>query len=106
MSQRSSLRDKHEHMGEREMTQIRSFIGATRRPGELGVHSLDEFNLIVPDMKVAETFYGEFGLELQPRGNRMEIRTQVHNQSKAFASACRISASACSKTTSRASKTG
>jgi catechol 2,3-dioxygenase-like lactoylglutathione lyase family enzyme len=66
-------------MGEREMTQIRSFIGATRRPGELGVHSLDEFNLIVPDMKVAETFYGEFGLELQPRGNRMEIRTQGHN---------------------------
>jgi catechol 2,3-dioxygenase-like lactoylglutathione lyase family enzyme len=79
MSRRSGLRDKHEHMGEREMTQIRSFIGATRRPGELGVHSLDEFNLIVPDMKVAETFYGEFGLELQPRGNRMEIRTQVHN---------------------------
>jgi catechol 2,3-dioxygenase-like lactoylglutathione lyase family enzyme len=79
MSQRSSLRDKHEHMGEREMTQIRSFIGATRRSGELGVHSLDEFNLIVPDMKVAETFYGEFGLELQPRGNRMEIRTQGQN---------------------------
>jgi hypothetical protein len=87
------------------MTQIRSFIGATRRPGELGVHSLDEFNLIVPDMKVAETFYGEFGLELQPRGNRMEIRTQVHNH-RWVASGCRISASACSKTTSRASKTG
>jgi hypothetical protein len=33
------------------MTQIRGFIGATRRPGQLGVHSLDEFVLVVPDMK-------------------------------------------------------
>jgi catechol 2,3-dioxygenase len=62
------------------MTQIRSFVGATRRPGELGIHSLDEFNLVVPDMKLAEVFYGEFGLELQARGNRMEVRTYGHGQ--------------------------
>ena len=54
-----------EDKGEGEMTQIRGFIGATRRSGELGVHSLDEFNLVVPDMKLAEMFYGEFGLELR-----------------------------------------
>src|SRR6202048_4503666 len=55
------------------MTQIRGFIGATRRPGELGIHSLDGFNLVVPDMKLAETFYGEFGLELRARGNRINV---------------------------------
>jgi hypothetical protein len=61
------------------MTQIRGFIGATRRPGELGVHSLDEFNLVVPDIKLAETFYSEFGLELQVRGNRLDVHTHGHN---------------------------
>ena len=60
------------------MTQIRGFIGATRRPGELGVHSLDGFNLVVPDMKLAETFYGEFGLDLEGRGNRIDVHTSGH----------------------------
>ena len=61
------------------MTQIRGFIGATRRPGELGIHSLDGFNLVVPDMKLAETFYGEFGLELRARGNRIDVHTHGHS---------------------------
>jgi hypothetical protein len=61
------------------MTQIRGFIGATRRAGELGVHSLDGFNLVVPDMKIAEIFYSEFGLDLQARGNRFDILTQGHS---------------------------
>ena len=60
------------------MTQIRSIAGATRRPGELGVHSLDGFNLVVPDMSVAQTFYGEFGLDLQARGNRFDVHTHGH----------------------------
>ncbi len=57
------------------MTQIRSLMGATRRPGELGVHSLDAFNLIVPDMQQAESFYSLFGLDLQARGNRLDVHT-------------------------------
>jgi catechol 2,3-dioxygenase-like lactoylglutathione lyase family enzyme len=57
------------------MTQIRSIMGATRRPGELGVHSLDAFNLIVPDMKQAESFYTSFGLDLQAKGNRLDVHT-------------------------------
>ena len=61
------------------MTQIRGFIGATRRPEELGIHSLDGFNLVVPDMKLAETFYGEFGLELRARGNRIDVHTHGHS---------------------------
>ena len=39
------------------MTQTRSTIGATRRAGDLGVHSLDSFNFIVLDLDAAETFY-------------------------------------------------
>jgi hypothetical protein len=61
-----------------EMTQIRDFIGPTRRPDLLGVHSLDSFNLVVPDMEVAKTFYGEFGLELQTRNRRFDIHTRDH----------------------------
>lgn len=60
------------------MTQIRSIVTATRRPGELGVHSLDSFNLVVPDMKVAKTFYDEFGLDLLARGNHFEVYTRGH----------------------------
>jgi catechol 2,3-dioxygenase-like lactoylglutathione lyase family enzyme len=60
------------------MTRIRSIVGATRRAGELGVHSLDSFNLAVPDLKVAKAFYEEFGLELQARGNRFDVHTSGH----------------------------
>ena len=60
------------------MTRIRSIVGATQRAGELGVHSLDSFNLIVPDLKVAKSFYEEFGLDLQARGNRFDVHTRGH----------------------------
>ena len=36
------------------MTAITGRIGVTRRPGELGIHSMDTFNLVVPDLKQAE----------------------------------------------------
>jgi catechol 2,3-dioxygenase-like lactoylglutathione lyase family enzyme len=60
------------------MTQIRSIVRATRRPGEFGVHSLDRFNLVVPDMKVAKIFYDEFGLDLRARGNHFDVYTCGH----------------------------
>jgi catechol 2,3-dioxygenase-like lactoylglutathione lyase family enzyme len=60
------------------MTQIRGFVGPTRRPGELGIHSLDGFHLVVPDMAVAKTFYGEFGLDLRRRGNHFDVHTPEH----------------------------
>ena len=47
------------------MTQIKSHIGPTRRPGELGVHSIDHFNLVVPSLKDAERFYLSFGLDVR-----------------------------------------
>ena len=46
------------------MTAIRSAIKPTRRPGELGVHSVDRFHFAVPDLAIAKNFYGEFGLDV------------------------------------------
>ena len=60
------------------MTQIRSIMKPTRRPGELGVHSLDSFNLIVPDMAIARNFYANFGLNLCEAGNQLDVRTFGH----------------------------
>ena len=51
------------------MTAIRATIRPTRRPGELGVHSVDRFHFAVPDLAVAKNFYGEFGLDLQEDGD-------------------------------------
>lgn len=57
------------------MTSIRGHIEATRRPGELGVHSMDSFNLIVPDLAVAHRFYSAFGLEVREEGNNLGLYT-------------------------------
>ena len=50
------------------MTQIRN-LGqpVPRRPGELGVHSLDRFNFAVPDLEAARNFYANFGLDLRAK---------------------------------------
>jgi len=60
------------------MTQIGGFIKPNRRPGELGVHSLDHFHFVVPDLSVAEHFYGEFGLDIKEKGNGLAINTHGH----------------------------
>jgi catechol 2,3-dioxygenase-like lactoylglutathione lyase family enzyme len=58
------------------MTQIRSMAQpVSRRPGELGVHSLDRFNFMVPDLKQAEKFYGEFGLDLREENGALAMYT-------------------------------
>ena len=57
------------------MTAIGGAIKTTRRPGELGVHSVDQFHFAVPDLAVARNFYGEFGLELEERGDRIAMKT-------------------------------
>jgi len=50
----------------------------TRRPGELGVHSVDHFNLTVPDIAKAAKFYGDFGLELKEEGGALGLYTVGH----------------------------
>jgi catechol 2,3-dioxygenase-like lactoylglutathione lyase family enzyme len=57
------------------MTSIRGHIEATRRPGELGVHSMDHFSLVVPDLKVAQKFYTSFGLDVREEANALGIYT-------------------------------
>jgi catechol 2,3-dioxygenase len=60
------------------MTAIHGYIGPTRRPGELGIHSVDHFHFAVPDLAVAKHFYGEFGLDVRERGNLITLNTYEH----------------------------
>jgi catechol 2,3-dioxygenase-like lactoylglutathione lyase family enzyme len=57
------------------MTSIRGHIAAGRRPGGLGVHSMDSFNLIVPNLKTAQDFYSAFGLDVRAEGNSLGLYT-------------------------------
>jgi catechol 2,3-dioxygenase-like lactoylglutathione lyase family enzyme len=58
------------------MTAISGFKPATRRSGQLGIHSIGEFVLTVPDLEQAQKFYGSFGLEAQANGDQLELHTQ------------------------------
>ena len=61
------------------MTQIRSLKEPVRRrPGELGVHSLDRFNFAVPDIEAARKFNSAFGLDLREEANALHIHTHGH----------------------------
>lgn len=57
------------------MTKITGFVPPTRRPGELGVHSVDHFSFSVPDLKTAERFYRAFGLEVREEENGLGLYT-------------------------------
>lgn len=57
------------------MTAIRGKIGTTKRAGELGVHSMNSFNLVVPNLKEAEQFYTSFGLEVREEGEGLGLYT-------------------------------
>jgi hypothetical protein len=60
------------------MTANGGYLAPTRRPGELGVHSVDSFNFTVPDLKVAQDFYGTFGLDVREEGNALGLYTANH----------------------------
>jgi catechol 2,3-dioxygenase-like lactoylglutathione lyase family enzyme len=61
------------------MTQIRHLTQAVRRrPGELGVHSLDRFNFSVPDVEQAQKFYSSFGLQVKEEAGALNIYTHGH----------------------------
>lgn len=61
------------------MTAIGHFIEGSRRPGVLGVHSLDSFAITVPDLDVAERFYRSFGLDLSEEANGFGLWAQGSN---------------------------
>ena len=61
------------------MTSIRPLAQPIhRRPGELGVHSLDRFNFSVPDVEQARKFYSSFGLDVRDERNALHIHTHGH----------------------------
>jgi predicted enzyme related to lactoylglutathione lyase len=60
------------------MTAIRGFVPPAGN--RLGVLSLDHFVLAVPDLAVAEKFYGSFGLDVRADGNMLALRTFGHDQ--------------------------
>lgn len=62
------------------MTAIRGYVQPTRRPGELGVHSVDHFHFAVPDLAVAQNFYGEFGLDIGEKNDLVTLKTFGHPQ--------------------------
>jgi catechol 2,3-dioxygenase len=61
------------------MTAIRGYVAPTKDTGALGVHSLDQFVLAVPDAAVAQDFYGQFGLDVRAKGNTLELKTFDHD---------------------------
>lgn len=60
------------------MTAIRGYVPATGTG--LGVHSLDRFVLTVPDLASAQRFYSEFGLNVEPSGSALGLKTFAHDQ--------------------------
>ncbi len=60
------------------MTAIKGHIAECRRAGELGVHSLDHFALIAPDIIAAQTFYSAFGLDPFVANSVLELRAPDH----------------------------
>ena len=61
------------------MTAIRGYVAPTTEADALGVHSLDQFVLAVPDAAVAQDFYGNFGLDVRRDGNVLAIKTFGHD---------------------------
>jgi catechol 2,3-dioxygenase-like lactoylglutathione lyase family enzyme len=57
------------------MTAIGGKVSIVKRPGELGVHSMDAFNMVVPNLHVAEDFYKTFGLDVREEGNSLGVYT-------------------------------
>ena len=60
------------------MTAIRGYVAPTNETDALGVHSLDQFVLAVPDASVAQEFYGKFGLDVEAKGNTLALKTFGH----------------------------
>ena len=63
------------------MTAIQGYVPPTTESGALGVHSLDQFVLSVPDVNVAAEFYTNFGLNMVRNGNTLQLKTFGHEHS-------------------------
>jgi catechol 2,3-dioxygenase-like lactoylglutathione lyase family enzyme len=66
------------------MTQIASYIPALPQPEDPGIHSLDHFGLVVPDLAKAEHFYKSFGIDVHRESQTIALCTggQPHQWAK------------------------
>lgn len=62
------------------MTAITGKVGVTKRPGELGIHSMDTFHMVVPDLTVAQDFYSAFGLDVREEKQGLGLYTYGSQQ--------------------------
>ncbi len=60
------------------MTAIRGHVIASAEDGALGVHSLDRFVLVVPDLAVAQKFNASFGLDVREESGALGLYTIGH----------------------------
>ena len=60
------------------MTAMRGYVPAAET-GALGVHSLDQFVLAVPDLRPAQAFYAGFGLDVRQSGDGLALHTFGHD---------------------------
>src|SRR5712691_140242 len=61
------------------MTAIRGYVPPTADQAAVGVHSLDQFVLQVPDLKHAQGFYASFGLDVREKDNALALHTFGHD---------------------------
>jgi catechol 2,3-dioxygenase-like lactoylglutathione lyase family enzyme len=61
------------------MTAIRGYVPPTGDEAAIGIHSLDQFVLTVPDLKAAQHFYVSFGLDVRTEGNSLGLKTYGHD---------------------------
>jgi catechol 2,3-dioxygenase-like lactoylglutathione lyase family enzyme len=64
---------------EKTMTAIRGYVPPSTDEAAIGVHSLDQFVLAVPDLATAQRFYRSFGLDVLDSGNGLELNTFGHD---------------------------
>jgi catechol 2,3-dioxygenase len=61
------------------MTAIRGYVAPSQDADLVGVHSLDQFVLAVPDAGGAESFYANFGLDVGRVDNVLSLKTFGHD---------------------------
>src|SRR5260221_12302451 len=74
---RANMPVNHPHRRPREqvMTAIRGYVAPTTETDALGVHSLDQFVLAVPQASLWQDLYGQYRLDLRRDVKALVIQT-------------------------------
>lgn len=55
------------------MTVIKGYVAPSRREGVLGIHSMNDFTMTVPDLADAANFYAAFGLDVREEDGKLGL---------------------------------